>query len=235
MPARTSVGFSLIEVIIAMTIMAMIALMLYWSFAMGARVWETQDLKTSTVQRQEALLRLLDGDFARISPYSLRWERGTTDFFAAGPTALFYVTRNGFASMHRDGKALFFTCLFIRESEDGMELAVYKSSVPAPELVEELHAFQTMSEFARAGYVPGAFILESAAVMLGGLDQAAFSYVPDPIEPFAGPSHPSSAETHRVEPLEEWAQPGLPGQVLLRYVLQDLETNLIVMPNSGVL
>jgi prepilin-type N-terminal cleavage/methylation domain-containing protein len=238
-PARPVRGFTLIEVIISMTIMAMIALMLYWSFAMGARVWETQGEKTAAARRQDVLLRLLDDDFRRIAAYSMLQEGGQTEFFAAGPTALFYVTRNGFAALGREGRALFFSCVFIRETWNGaLEVAVYKTSAPEPGLVRELQDFQGMSQADRARYAPGPELAEQAVSVLEDLDEAGFVFHQESVEPFAGPVAGGvrrAGRTEQPEPLDEWVQSGFPGQVRLNVAAGDVRSELVLLPGSGAL
>lgn len=239
MPSATSRGFSLLELITAMTITAMIVMMLYWAFAMGSRVWDEQDIKTSAVQREEAFFRLLDQDIRGIVPYTVRWERGTTDFFAGGSSTLFYATRGGFGAQERSGKALFFACLFVRPNpEEGWDVALYKVPVPEPGLLEEVHAFQNSGETARRDWLPSATVMEDAVVFLEKLNDVDFSFVQKPPRPFQGMTDQAEdgdgpADEH--EYLEEWLTREFPGAILLRYELEGRETQRAFIPLQGAM
>ena len=239
MPCAKSGGFSLLELITAMTITAMIVMMLYWAFAMGSRVWEAQDTKTSTVQREEAFFRLLDQDIRGIAPYTIRWERGRTDFFAGGPLTLFYVTRGGFGAQGRDGKALFFACLFVRPNpEEGWDVALYKVPVPEPTLLEEVHAFQTGAQAARRDWLPSTAINEDAVVFLERLSDVGFSFVRRPFRPFQGMTVLEGGVdglANQHEYLEEWTDREFPGAILVRYELEGRVTHRAFIPLQGAI
>lgn len=238
-PYQKPCGFTLIELITAMTITAMIVMMLYWAFAMGSRVWDSQDLKTATLQREEAFFRLLDQDMRELVPYTMRWERGTLDFFAGGATALFYVTRGGLGAQSRSGKALFFTCLFVRPNpEEGQDLVLYKTSVPEEAILEELHSFQMDGEFARQDWQPTPAIMDEAVIFLEKLGDVAFHYVREPLHPFQGmmvQGAVADKPDDESEYLEEWVSRELPGVVLVTYELEDRQTEIVVVPGQGAL
>ncbi|GAB6060718.1 PulJ/GspJ family protein [Desulfonatronum parangueonense] len=238
MPSVKSKGFTLLELITAMTITGMIVMMLYWAFAMGSRVWDAQDLKTSSVQREEAFFRLLDQDFREISPYNTRWERGNTVFFAGGPSTLFYVTRGGFGAQAREGKALFFACLFVLPNpEEGWDVALYKANVPEPALLEEAHAFQTSGDVSRRDWRPSAAIIENAVVFLEKLSDVELLYVRELPLPFQGGGQEALVDnfSEQNEYLEEWLDRELPGLVLVRYELEGRKIERAFIPHQGAL
>lgn len=232
-------GFSLIELITAMTITSMIVMMLYWAFALGSRVWDVQDDQTSTVQREEAFFRLLDQDFRGMVPYTMRWERGTLDFFSGGPTALFYVTRGGFGAVARDGKALFFACLVVLPNpEDGWDVALYKVPVPDPDLLEDLHSFQTQGEVSRRGWTPSGQILDEAVIFLERLSDVGFYYLRERPLPFQGATpQPEMGERLADQDAyqEEWLESGLPGAMVVVYEREGRVTEISLVPRLGAL
>lgn len=232
-------GFSLLELITAMTITAMVVTILYWAFAMGSRVWETQDDKTSAVQREEALLRLLDQDLRGIVPYAARWERGEMFFFAGALKALFYVTRGGFGAQAREEKALFFACLFVSPNpERGWDVALYKTPVPSPELLEILHLFQTGGEIARRDWHPSPSLMDHAVVFLKQLDDVSFSYFRESPHPFQGTTMHTGAKEGVFaleDRLEEWLEPDFPGVIFVRYEREGKLTEISLIPRLGAL
>ncbi len=231
-------GFTLIELVMAMTIMAMIVMMLYWAFAMGSRVWETQDLKTFTGLRQEALFRLLDQDMRGLAAFTAHWEKGVTEFFAGGPTALFYVTRGGLGAQAREDKALFFACLFFRPNpEGGEDVVVYKVSVPEPRLLDELHFFQTAGETSRQNWSPPAEMMEEAVAFLEGAREVKLGFLREAHKPFQGPADSSAASLAASdgEHLEQWVEKGFPGQIILTYELDGHTVELPFAPKAGAL
>lgn len=222
-----------------MTITAMIVMMLYWAFAMGSRVWEVQDMQTTQAQREEAFFRLLDQDFRGLVPYTSRWERGVTEFFAGGPTAIYYVTRGGFGAQAREGKALFFACLFLEPNpEEGWNMALYKVPVPEPELLENVHAFQTGGDFVRHDWLPTNAIQENAVVFLEKLSHAEFFFAPESPRPLRGTEVPVGLLDGFSEQngyTQEWLGRILPGMVLVRYELGDRLTEIALVPGIGAM
>ena len=131
LPHRTeaSSGFTLLELIISLTITAMVVVVVYSAFSLGVRVWERQGQESDAVKRDEIMFRLLDRDVADMAPYVMLLDGASLSLTAGGPTAFFYVTRNGFGALRRQDRALFFTCLFVAEDDD-KDLALYLYKVP---------------------------------------------------------------------------------------------------------
>lgn len=235
-----SPGFTLLELIISMTITAMVVLVVYSAFSMGVRVWERQDQGNEELRREEIMLRLLDHDFAAQVPYNTLWEANALSFAVGGPKTLFYVTRNGFGALRRQGKALFFTCLFVdRDENDANALYLYKVPEPSPDLLREIRGFLGMSTAMRAAYVPPDRIRQDAVLIADGFERLLFSFSADFFEPFAG--SPEEVIRQRMITasddsldLEEWIEEGLPGQVQLFYQGQDEDdVRLLFLPGRG--
>ena len=128
MSEQNSEGFTLLEMVISMTILSMVVLMIYFSFSVGVDLWRKKQESDNPLQRLELALRLLSKDLESVVDYTCQWEKGTTYFFAGSQSCLFYVTRNGLGAVAREDKALFFTCLYLKSGPDGdMELFVSKT------------------------------------------------------------------------------------------------------------
>lgn len=232
-------GFTLLELIISMTIISMVVLVIYSAFAMGSRVWERQGRDTELQRREEVLLRLLLDDVAGLVPYTTLWEGRETFFMAGGPGTLFYVTRNGFGSRRRGDAALFFGCLYLDEDDQG-DLGVYllKMPEPDPDLLRALRGFAALGEGARERYTLPDTLARDAVRILSGLGEAAFSYAAESFLPFHGPPEDAldPASTLRDEDvleLDEWTEPRLPGRILLRYALEDTEPRAVLLVPGG--
>ena len=232
-------GFTLLELIISMTIISMVVLVIYSAFAMGSRVWERQGRDTELQRREEVLVRLLLDDAAGLVPYTTLWEGRETFFMAGGPGTLFYVTRNGFGARRRGDAALFFGCLYLDEDDQG-DLGIYllKMPEPNPDLLRAVRGFSTLSEGAMERYTLPDTLRRDAVLILSGLSEAAFSYAADPFLPFHGPPEDAlePASTLRDEDdleLGEWTEQQLPGQILLRYALEDAEPRAVLLVPGG--
>ncbi len=91
-------GFTLIEVVAAMTVMALVVVVLYYSFSTALTTWQKQDADNEQAERTVAMARLLTADLRACRPYTLNWKEGKDFFFAAGESAVFYVTTSGFGA-----------------------------------------------------------------------------------------------------------------------------------------
>lgn len=233
-------GFTLLELIISLTITTLVVLVIYTAFSMGVRVWERQGRISEEPRRAEVMLRLLDRDFAELTTYTTLWEGQSLSFFAGGPRTMFYVTRNGFGALRRQDKALFFTCLYVDADEnDALGLYVYKVPEPGPELLREVRGFLAMNPTMRSMYTPAGFIQEKAVRIADGFSILEFSFTKDRFLPFAGPPDDVPRQqllsaTGSALDLEEWVESGLPGQIqLLIERDDDDEAAVLLLPGRG--
>ncbi|MFW5791101.1 MAG: PulJ/GspJ family protein [Desulfohalobiaceae bacterium] len=223
-------GFTLIETVIALTVMALVVTILYAAFSTATRTWERQGRRTEPLQRHLQLVRLLSRDLLQSVPYTFSWERGKHSFVAGGPTTLFYVTKSGLGSPDRPGQGLFFTCLYLAgDAEEGQELFIYKRTVPEQELAEELSRFTAAGAGVETPFSPAESVREKSIRVLSELTDASFSFASEEFRPFAANAPPYEgdvsllAETEEelpVLPLETWTQKELPGQILFSYRFQ---------------
>ncbi len=167
-------AFTLIEVLISMTIMALVVTVLYQAFATATRVWNNQQLFDETAARQQAAARLLRDDFARLAPYTWNDGSGKHTFFAAGEQVLFYVTRNGFGCLERGRARLFFTCCYLtRTEDDSYSLMLYKVAQPRLELCKALGNYAAA---AVQSWKAPQEMREHSVTILSGLSSGSFSF-----------------------------------------------------------
>ena len=171
-------GFTLIEMIIAMTILALVVTVLYLAFSTAGRVWSKQQIKGGRGEHEAAVIRLLHDDLQHLAPYSFSWEKGSGFFFALGNKAVFYATTSGYGARQRQNEGLYFACCYLKESEDGEGLALYlvKERGPKNFLVEALWDF--IRSPAHELNV-SAEISDASLLLLEGLNEASFAVVTD--------------------------------------------------------
>lgn len=220
-------GFTLLELIISLTITTLVVLVIYSAFSMGVRVWERQGEGNEELRREEVMLRLLDWDIAQLSAYSTVWEARPVSFFAGGSRTLFYVTRHGFGALDRLDKALFFTCLFVDKGDnDSLGLFLYKVPVPGSDLLREVRGFLAMNTSMRGSFTPPEFIRDQAVLIADGFNILEFSYFAETFTPFAGQDPDAANQSMRSlddDGQDEWIEDDMPGQIQVRYARQEGE------------
>ncbi len=219
-------GFTLLELIISMTIVSMVVLVLYSAFSIGVRTWDSQDDPEQEVMRLEAVVRLLEEDFRQIVPYNMFWEKGEISLFAGGRQSVFYVTENGLGSASGAGAGLYFACLYLDQCPDdpGKCLFLTKKPYPSMAFVDQVNFFKGLGQFQRRDYIPGTQITEDKILLVEGLSEARFSFSSRQYIPFGGTPH-DLPDDHRIrdDQLEEdhWTTRELPAQIRFDFVVQD--------------
>ncbi|MBN2333127.1 MAG: prepilin-type N-terminal cleavage/methylation domain-containing protein [Deltaproteobacteria bacterium] len=226
-------GFTLIEVVLSLTIMAMVIMVLYQAFAVATRVWSRQQVKGEGVAREQMVNRLFRDDFGQLVPYTVNWSKGQGFFFAGGPRTVLYVTTNGFAAQQRQEEELYFCCCYLESEQDGsLSLHLYKSPYPETLLLETLDELNQRSPEQRAGFRPPRELREQSLLLVDGLQQAAFSYdkeqlVSDFAAQGAGdellPADFSLAD-------RSWSEARPPGLLLFSYQLSAKQRHLLIKP-----
>jgi prepilin-type N-terminal cleavage/methylation domain-containing protein len=223
-----NLGFTLMELMVSMTIISMVVVVLYFAFSIGSRSWDKDDLRTGREVRLEAVLRLIQDDLLNAVPYEMNWEKGTISLFAGGPGSLFYVTGNGAGAVSGAGAGLFFTFLYVDECPETTEdcLFLYKTSRPSPEFVSSVDQFTSGSEFQRLHFSPGTEIANKSILIQDSLNDLNISYSSEAFIPFAGSGH-EAPETYTLSndvlPEDQWTAEKLPGQVRLVFSFEDRE------------
>jgi len=221
-------GFTLLELVVSLTIMSMVVLVLYQAFSLGTRVWDRDDRLLDDTFRLEASLRMMEEDMIQAVPYNMTWQEGEIQLFSGGPRYVSYVTGNGKGAFSGAGAGLFFSTLFMDDCPDESKdcLYLFKAPKPSREFVETVHDFRTGTEFQRQYFSPGPYLTERAVLILKGVESLNFSYSRDEFFPFAG-----LTEEHRQHFLheegrlseEEWVADELPGQLRLYFILDEQE------------
>ena len=228
-------GFTLLEMIISMTILSLVVLTVYLAFSLGVDVWQRMDGQKSIEEKKSVTLRLLKEDFAHIRPYTWSGEKGEILFFAGGPRCLYYVTTNGLGAKDRAGKDLFFTCLYIHSDPEGEgdALFVYKSGLPGPDILEAVRDFRTGGDMRRANYVPPRFIIRDSVPVINNVPDAQFGYQKQAYPVFSGVKTEVKEGEWGQKQNEsgilaetEWVGDELPGQIA--FTSQDPEGGFIV-------
>ena len=180
-------GFTLLEVVLAVSIMSLIVATLYMAFGQATRTWSTQNILTESAKRMAIVTDMLSREFDQIRPYSFVTDKGTDFFFSASPAAMFYVTPQGFGARRRSPGRLYFSCLYLAPDgfldeepeedlpEEGLSLYLCKLDRPEPWFLEELREFKLLDRERQEAYTPGLEIREASVFLLSGIVEARFS------------------------------------------------------------
>jgi len=221
-------GFTLIEMVISLTILALVVTILYLAFATAGRVWSRQQTDGGRGERESALARLLHDDFSSLVPYGYSGKNGIGFFFALGPKTLFYATTSGFGSRERVDGGLYFACLYLADGnleedtggeaekgdEAGQTLYLVKELGPKEYLLEALHRFITAPG---DSFQPGEEFRQAVIPVLSGLEEASFAVVADPEKIAPGAAELESGALVDKANLRRFTRKTMPGLVLLQY------------------
>ena len=181
-------GFTLMEVIISMTIMSLVVTVLYSAFSTGIMTWQDQDETSADFERITVLSRLFYQDMLKLVPYTANGDNGQFFFFAGGNQTIFYSTANGLGSHDRVTGGIYFACMFFapcdgdkperRPVEEGESVGLFlcKMDRPWTKLMEGLQDFASSSEDARNEYVPSEEIMEKSVLLAKNLTSTGFSF-----------------------------------------------------------
>ncbi len=218
-------GFTLLELIVSMTIISMVVLVLYFAFSIGSRVWDDDSEKIDENARLEAVLRLVKNDLSQAVPYKMNWEKGSISLFAGGPSSAFYVTRNGTGSFSGPGAGLYFVFLYADNCPENSKkcLYLYKSPRPGPEFIRAVDQFRATGELERRHYTPGTKMMEKSIPILEDTDNIQFSYSQDEFIPFSNTGHETMNMPPEENPLPEdhWLRSELPAQARFLFEYKD--------------
>lgn len=220
---KSSPGFTLIEVIISMTIMALVVTVLYYAFSLGVTTWNTQEIKSSAMERYFKVLKLLETDFSSMRPYTLQHEKGQFSFCHGSSSVFFYLTGNAFGAPERQEQGIYFTCLYLQTtgSEEKQSLFLYKTPRPGLELIESFIQFQQLDPAGKDSFQPDQAFREQSIRLLENVESEGFLYAAKRFESFQGDlaqngtagSVPSSADSFQ----DQWIANELPGQVRFQF------------------
>ena len=209
-------GFTLIEMVIAMTILALVVMVLYLAFSSAGQIWSRQQVKGGLGEHEAALARLLNDDLQNLVPYSFSWEKGQGFFFAVGPKALFYATTSGYGARQRSPEGLYFACLYLQESQEreGFTLFLAKEMGPKNFLVETLWDFMKGPE---KSLLLNESLREASLPILDGLKNAVFDIVGDPEKLNLPEGEIDESALVENGMTRNWSLKSLPENLLFRY------------------
>jgi general secretion pathway protein J len=80
-------GFTLVEVIVTMTILGFLLLVVYGVFSMGRSAWERRDLIREKYQKSRILSQLISRQIKSAVPYKIKTEKAEGNFLVFEGTA----------------------------------------------------------------------------------------------------------------------------------------------------
>lgn len=75
MRPRAEAGFTLIELVLALTILAMMVTILFGGFRVGLRAWQGGEARAEALQHTRSMTRFVEGALGGIYPYRARLEK----------------------------------------------------------------------------------------------------------------------------------------------------------------
>jgi len=180
-------GFTLLEVILAVSIMSLLVATLYMAFGQANRTWSTQNFSTDNAKRTAVITDMLNREFVQLRPYTFQGELGAEFFFCGSSNVIFYVTTQGFGARHRWGR-LFFGCLYIAQSGtleeeigngnniSNKSLYLCKLDRPEPWFLDELISFKKLERDRRENYSPSNQLREESVLLFDGIFEGRFSF-----------------------------------------------------------
>ena len=221
-------GFTLIEMVIAMSVLALVVLILYLAFANAGRIWRRQQLVSDQGEREVALLRLLHDDLFQFKPYTCKNERGQAFYFAVGERVIFYATSAAYGARERRPAGLYFVCCYLDEDPDGEGLNFYlvKEFGPKLYLLEDFWSFREQGQL-----LLSEALREAALPVLRGLETASFQVVLD-----AEKLHLPEGEVDEGALMDKkdmrvsWNEKNLPKALLLTYKLPSRGQRRLLLP-----
>lgn len=225
---RRSGGFTLLEVIVAMTILALIMTGVYMTLSVGTRLWERQSRDSLSPERRlEACIRLLRTDFKALRHYHFTTVRGQANYLGGGPTAFFYITSSGIGAEDRDKHGLYFACVFLAPAEHGLGLWLYKSRWPDPELLNGFLDFSAADQHAKDRYVLGETLRSRAVLLLDGISEGRLGYLMQPLGTNGAAPGLSTGNDLWDNAQDVWTEQMPPAQVALHLQLGDHQEDIL--------
>lgn len=115
-PAATGNGFTLVEVLIGLTLFGLILLMLYSNLYTSTRTWETSDRQSEKNDDIRLVLSFLRRQINQTVPILYMDEGKNRSLFTGGRDAMEFVSR---LPAHRGGGGLHLVKLFVAAAGDG--------------------------------------------------------------------------------------------------------------------
>ena len=131
-------GFTLVEVIVTMTILGFLLLVIYGVFSMGRSAWERGDLLREKFQKSRILSQLISRQIKSAVPYKVKTEKAEGDYLAFEGTArtLKFVSALSLRTAKPEG-LVYAVYEYQEEGAEGGRLVVYEQRALTRNFMEE--------------------------------------------------------------------------------------------------
>ena len=131
-------GFTLLEVVVTMTILAFILLIISGAFRLGLAAWDKGEQTREGYQRQRTVTQLLTRQVKSVVPYKIKTEKAEGDYLAFEGKAhsLKFVSALSLKAQRPEG-FVFSIYEFKEGGQEGGRLVVYEKRVTNKEFFEE--------------------------------------------------------------------------------------------------
>jgi prepilin-type N-terminal cleavage/methylation domain-containing protein len=131
-PKNTNLGFTLVELLISMTLLALILTILFGGLRMSSKVWDAAEKNSVANTHLVSLQNFLHKQFAQIIPYKVNQQRDKNIVFIGEHNRIHMIAR--MASRHDPG-GLYLISIAIEEGETGHEL-ILRRVVSNPHFID---------------------------------------------------------------------------------------------------
>ena len=157
-------GFTLIEVLISLTIIGVLALMVFTSLRIGGRAWEKGEREIDSIQQERVLLTLIQEQLASTSTKPLSIRKNEPFYMVGNPMRISFLSTRALIPTAVEGPVSVTYLVEIDEETGRQSLSVREKSVL---LTENEDADSGEEEEEDNGFQP----------MIGGLQQISFEYL----------------------------------------------------------
>ena len=136
--ASKNQGFTLVEVIVTMTILGFLLLVVYGVFSLGHSAWERGDLIREKYQKSRILSQLIYRQIKSAVPYQVKTDKAEGNYlaFAGGAQTLKFVSALSLRTTRPEG-LIYAVYEFQEGGAEGGKLVVYEQRVLSKNFMEE--------------------------------------------------------------------------------------------------
>jgi prepilin-type N-terminal cleavage/methylation domain-containing protein len=135
---RFQSGFTFIEVVVSLTILAMMLLVIFWAFRLGLSAWERGKVTKEEYQRLRIVSQLLSQQIKSIVPYKIKTQKAEADYlaFEGKGDSLKFVSALPLRTKGPEG-FVYAIYRFKRNGGEGGQLVLYEGKVLNKNFIEE--------------------------------------------------------------------------------------------------
>jgi general secretion pathway protein J len=136
--SRFQSGFTFIEVVVALTILAMMLLVIFWAFRLGLSAWERGTVTNEEYQRLRIVSQLLSQQIKSIVPYKIKTQKAEANYLAFDGKAdsLKFVSALPLKAKGPEG-FVYAIYQFKRNRREGGQLVLFEGKVLNKNFIEE--------------------------------------------------------------------------------------------------